>query len=102
MNLLRLRLRQSVEEDPPDWERPCEAERKLALLYSTGEIEDDDAGPGVLETHWAPRPPRWVTTPPTEPGLYLIRAPGADRATWRVLDVDYSPSGRLVGLWTDI
>lgn len=73
----------SPEEPEHEWERDdldqptyLRRPRRLTLVES-GELEEGEESPGVSAVHWAPLPTTWTAEPPTHPGVYQCRPPGA-------------------------
>lgn len=99
MTILDTVLRRSTSaadtDDPLDWERPCQHERRLRGLFRTGEIEEDMESPGVTAVHWAPRRPHWTSTPQGVGNFYCRQPGGTEYILIRIEPGDEYADGRL-------
>lgn len=84
---------QADELEDGEWDRD-ELRRRLALLAS-GEMEADDPGTGVVETHWAPRRPTWTSAPQGVGNFYCRQPGGTEYILIRVEPGDEYPAGQL-------
>lgn len=73
------------------------------------ELKEDEysRGPNVHqmragEPRYAPPRRDWSTEPPSRPGFYFCRSPGAPRTEWQVFDVWRAGDGHWVAAWDDV